>query len=350
MKIGLLTYHHSVNNGAMLQTYATVKALKQLGHDVFIVDIRQSEPKRTGLTGMIVKLVYGKHDREVKKFKERHYPPLTRHYYSLAELRNNPPLVDCLIVGSDQVWNPDIAKETLLAYFLDFGNKDIKRISYASSFGVSKWDYDSSITASVKRALDQFSYLSVREETGVRILNEVFNLESKTVVDPTMLFDNYHQLTGKVREMNEVVCYKINRTKEFFDNIGKVKSQTHLPVRLLNNSYPVKGLRYTYPPSVEEWIRRIAGAKYVITDSFHGVVFSILYQRNFVVIKNNNGKDSRMLDLLASIGLEQRVYESVGSLAVDSKWLLPIDYTRVNPKVEELRRQSWEFLKNALNS
>lgn len=347
MKIGLLTYHHSINNGAMLQAYATAKALKSLGHEVCFIDLRQPEPQHSGVSKYIVNAIYFKRDIAVKRFKSKFYPPLTRQYLSVEELRANPPVVDCLVVGSDQVWNPDISKEMAMAYFLDFGEEKVKRFSYASSFGVSSWP-KSDITSKVQKALDRFDSLSVREATAIYILKETFEKESVLVVDPTMLFRDYTELTGNISESREVVCYKLNRTPEFFRNIGAVKHLTGIPVRLLNNSYPVRGLRYTYPPSVEEWIRRIGGAQYVITDSFHGVAFSLLYHRKFAVIKNNNGKDSRMLDLLRAVGLEDRAYDSVKALQEDRKWMDSIDYSKVDTCVNEMREQSWNYLKNAL--
>lgn len=348
MKIGLLTYHHSTNNGAMLQAYATARALRELGHDVQFLDIRQPEKHHTGVIGLLANIINCKRDFRIKKFKSNFYPPLSRRYYSVDELRNNPPKVDCLMVGSDQVWNPHISKEMAMAYFLDFGSESLKRIAYASSFGQDQWMGDESFTADVQKALNQFNALSAREMTGVNILKETYGKNSTLVVDPTMLFSKYEELTGFVPECNEIVCYKLNRTSDFFKNIGAVKRITGLPARLLNNAYPVRGLRYTYPPCVEEWIRRIGGAKYVITDSFHGTVFSILYKRDFVVIKNNDGKNSRMLDLLKSLGLENRAYNSVQSLQDNKLWLSPIDYTMVEPKLESLRDISWDYLKNAL--
>lgn len=348
MKIGLLTYHHSANNGAMLQAYATAKALRKLGHDVQFVDIRQPEKHHTGIIGLLANLVNCRRNFKVRKFKSKYYPPLSRRYYSVDELRNNPPQVDCLMVGSDQVWNPHISKEMAMAYFLDFGGESLKRIAYGSSFGQNQWIGDEPFTANVQKALNRFSACSVREETGINILKNSFGKDATLVVDPTMLFCKYEELTGLVTECNEVVCYKLNRTPDFFKNISFVKRYTGLPVRLLNNAYPVRGLRYTYPPSVDEWIRRIGGARYVITDSFHGTVFSILYKRDFVVLKNNDGKDSRMLDLLKSLGLENRALDSVQSLQEDKLWLNPIDYTMVEPKLDALRKASWNYLKTAL--
>lgn len=348
MKIGLLTFHHSTNIGAMMQTYATCRALKELEHEVVIVDVRQPEPRAHGIKKLIVDVIYFKRDMDVDRFKRNFYPLLTRRYYSVEELRNDPPIVDCLVVGSDQTWNPDISKEMAMAYYLDFGPNSVKRISYASSFGLNEWPKDSPITANVQAALDHFCCLSVRESSGIEILEKQFGKQGKVVVDPTMLFSDYEELTGKIPQRNEVVCYKLNRTPEFYENIGVVKKKTGISLRLLNNSFPVKGLRYTYPPSVSEWIRRIGGAKMVVTDSFHGTVFSLLYKRNFVAIKNHNGKDSRILDLLESVGLKNRAFDSVSSLNNNDSWLEPINYSGVSDKIEKMREHSWDYLRSAL--
>lgn len=349
MKIGLLTYHHSVNNGAMMQTYATCRALKELGHDVVIVDIRQPEKRNHGISSMITSLWCIKRDNEINKFKKQFYPPLTRRYYSVDELRKNPPEVDCLIVGSDQTWNPDIAKEMTMAYFLDFGSDKLKRISYASSFGISEWPTDSTITSDVQNALDRFNSISVRESTGVDLLKKTFGKQGTLVVDPTMLFESFPELTREIKQRQEILCYKLYRNSDFYNNIGEVKRQLKMPARLLNNLTPVKGLRYTYPPSVSEWIERIGGAGFVITDSFHGTVFSLLYKRQFAVIRNHNSRESRYRDLLNQLGVGNRLFDSVEQLSKMASTLEPIDYSLVTPKISMLRQSSWDYLKQALS-
>ena len=350
MKIGLLTYHHSSNIGAMVQTYATCRALKELGHDVVIVDIRQKEEQRQGLGRLASNIIFFVRNQKYKAFMRTFYPPLTRHYYSLDELRNDPPQVNCLVVGSDQTWNPDISKDVTMAYFLDFAGKDIRRVSYASSFGKSRWNENPSLTENVKKALSRFDSVSVREQTGVSICKDVFGINSKLVVDPTILFKSYSEITGPIKERREMVCYKLQRNDDFYQNIGKIKAKLGLPVALLNNAYPVRGLKYIYPPSVAEWIIRIGGARLVVTDSFHGVVFSLLYKRQFVAVKNHNGKDSRLVDLLCGLGLESRIFENVAEISETTTWCqTPIDYNEISLKIEKLRQYSWEYLASALS-
>lgn len=349
MRIGLLTYHFSMNIGAMMQTYATCRALKDLGHEVLIVDIRQPEEIHSGITNLIVKAVYAKRDCELRRFRKLFYPPLTRRYMSLEELRRDPPEVDCLLVGSDQTWNPGISGDSALAYFLSFGPEDVRRVSYASSFGISSWPEDSPLTDEVRAALNRFDHISVRETSGVSLLSDAFGLKVVQVCDPTLLFDGYDEITGTVGESGELVVYKLDRTPEFYAGIGAVKRMAGMPARLLNNSFPVKGLRYTYPPGVREWICRLGGACMVLTDSFHGVAFSLLYRRNFVVVLNRNGKESRILDLLESVGLRGRAFDSMSDLAKDRSWLEPIDYKTVEPRLLAIREASWTYLREALD-
>ena len=156
MKIAVITYHYSNNKGAFMQTYALCRFLRDMGHELSIIDVRQKE-----YTPWYIKLaksiIVG---ARLKKEMGLHYPPLTRRYYSFEELQNNPPEADCYIVGSDQVWNPNISKDLMLAYFLDFGEKDVRRISYASSFGLSKWVIsDKETNAHISDLLLSFSAL-----------------------------------------------------------------------------------------------------------------------------------------------------------------------------------------------
>lgn len=348
MKIGLLTFHHSSNIGAMMQTYATCRALKELGHEVVIVDIRQPENKHHGIKKLASTILFGKHQYDLNRFEKDYYPPLTKRYYSVDELKNDPPKVDCLVVGSDQTWNPDISKEMSMAYFLDFGSDKLRRFSYASSFGAGSWEREDDETTSVHDALHKFQNISVRERTGVAICKDVFNIEAKLVVDPTLLFKGYPEITGRIRERNELLCYKIKRNEDFYNNIGNVKKSMGIPARLLNNPIPVRGLKYTYFPSVKEWIERVGGAKFVLTDSFHGVAFSLNYERQFVVIKNHTIRDARFVDLLTELGLESRIYNSVEEIGKKDRWREPIDYKCVNPILDKLRASSWEYLKEAL--
>lgn len=346
MNIALITYHYSNNKGAFLQTYALCRYLKEQGHVLQIIDIRQEEGTDLGLIGRIIKDVIVGY--RLKMDMKKNYPPLTRRYTTIEELRADPPVADCYIVGSDQTWNPDISGKQMLAYFLDFGERSIRRVSYASSFGKSEWDYPGELTAHVKELLHSFYAVSVREQQGANICKDVFDINPTVVLDPTFLNMEYPEFNKGIKQSNDFLCYKLNRTTDFWQNVGKVGEIIGSKPVLLNYNYPKRGFRYCFPPSLRTWMRKFAKAKFILTDSFHGIAFSLINRKQFVVILNSDGKNSRLINLMKTVGLEDRLYPSVESLLKDQKWRNPIDYNGVEkllfPEIEKSR----EFLKQAL--
>lgn len=348
MDIALITYHYSCNNGAVMQTYALCRYLQELGHNVKIIDIRQDESNRNSplyvrvLKPIIFKIKYN-------IIKRNLYPEFTRRYFSLEELRKDPPAADCYIVGSDQVWNPNISKDLALAYFLDFGPDSIRRISYASSIGLSDWPIeDRKVNAVIKTRLHSFYAISVRESEGQKICQTQFGVNPEVVLDPTFLNLSYPELIRNIKQRNEIVCYKLNKTKDFWDNIQFVGEKLNKPIALLNHNLPKKGYKYCVYPSLRQWMERIARASFIITDSFHGVAFSIINRKNFVAILNHNNKDSRLVNLMRTVKLEKRVYDSVSALRDDLSWMAPIDYDKIEPIINNEVEKSRSFLYNAL--
>jgi hypothetical protein len=343
MKVGLITYHYSQNYGAVMQTYATCRILKELGHDVEIINIRQLEKRKLRHVVFIPK--YRKFDSFINKY----YSHQTSIIHNMQELRSRSFNYNCLLVGSDQVWNPMISLDRCMAYFLDFGNPNMKRISYASSLGISQWPTEKKyLLKDISRALYNFDAISVREKTGQRLLKEIFNLDAQLVVDPTMLHSGYDEIVSDVSQTNNIVCYLLNRTGEQLKASRFIAKQLNEKAQLLTSVYPVCGFEYVYPPSIEEWIKYIAGASLVITDSFHGVVFSLLYKRNFVVFAVNNGKNSRLMDLLELVGLKNRYFTSFEELNKSNIYNYDVDYSQVTPIIERERESSTAYLINSL--
>ncbi len=344
MKISLITYHHSTNYGAMLQTYATCKILKGLGHTVEIIDLRQYEKK-----SFLQSAIFIFRDINFIFFRRKFLPGLTPHYKSLEDLKKNPPRSDCYIVGSDQVWNPQIDIKKIEAYFLGFGDKNVRRISYASSFGTANWTIqDRALLQKLKGHLNNFNSVSVRENSGVEICKNIFNKNTELVLDPSLLFDNYEELTGRIFQKNEIVCYKLVRDSEFFTFAKHVSNHLNIPLKMLNNAYPIKGFKYVYPPSMRKWIRTIAGAKFVITDSFHGVALSILFQKNFVVLASRPKRITRIQNILELLGIKNRLFFNLNELKNNNYWDRPIDYSNINHSLRSYRMKSIGFLENAL--
>ena len=343
MKIGLITYHYSQNYGAVMQTYATCRALKELGHNVEIINIRQEEKRKLRHLVFIPKYL------KFNAFMNKYYPTQTPLIHNINELRRLQLDYDCLLVGSDQVWNPLISGDRCLAYFLDFGHKDIKRISYASSFGISSWPESRNyLMKDVYKALHSFDNISVREETGQTLLKNLFKVSSQVVVDPTMLHTDYSEIVDNINETEDIVCYLLNRTEEQLSASRYIGKELNTIPHLITSVYPILGFNYIYPPSIEKWLKYIGGAKLVITDSFHGVVFSLLYRRNFVVFAVDNGKNSRLLDLLNKVGLEGRYFTSLDCLKKSKIYNQAIDYKTVQTIIDKKRKESLDYLRKNL--
>ena len=348
MKIALLTIWHEYNYGAELQAYATIRALKELGHEVEMIDIRLSDQvRRKGLSK--VKALVSELFPISLKF--RHFwnknISTTKRYKSEDELRKSPPKADVYLVGSDQVWNPDITKEYIKLYFLDFGLSSTKRVSYASSFGVEKWG-DVRLIPEVKNLLKRFSYTTCRESSGVRILSDTFGIYGRHVVDPTLLFNDYKELIGQTNERKTLAYYPLSKDYQLENLSKRLCEELQLkPVNINQKKNIFKKLTWN-KPSIESWIRSIAESKFVITRSFHGLAFCLIYKRQFAMLATRNNRGIRVTELLASLGLSDRYFYSVEELEKKQPWLHIIDYDKVEEKLNPMRTDSWKILKEML--
>lgn len=349
MKIALLTIWHDGNYGAEMQAYATIKILKKLGHDVEMINIRLSDKNKLSLKGKIGYCVtlLSPYYRKFNSFWQTHIP-VTQRYHNLKELQDNPPIADAYIVGSDQVWNPALTKDFKNLYFLDFGKSNVKKISYASSFGTDKWNYNEH-TAEIKKLLEQFIAVSSRETSGVKILKETFNICAENVLDPTLLFNGYPELTGKLKETKNLVYYPLAafpELKEYSYKLSKRIGLTPYNANWHNNIS--KGIIWNRN-SIENWVKDIAEAEFVITPSFHGLAFSLLYHRKFAIIVKNKRLATRITSLLNLLDLKERVFESIEELDKAEPWKIEIDYEKVDEILSELRKQSISFLNKSLS-
>lgn len=348
MKIAVITYHYSNNKGAVMQTYGLCKFLRGHGYDIELIDIRQKESTTSLLIKAVKFFVVG---YRMKKDMNQFYPSLTRRYETLEALRKDPPKADCYIVGSDQVWNPNISGGLMMAYFLDFGTSDVRRISYASSFGLSKWIIsDKRVNNRISELFKSYSALSVREKEGKELCEKEFGITPQVVLDPTFLNEDYDEFTAGVKCKNLIVCYKINKTEDFWKFAPEVKKKLNAPMTILNYNFPKKGYRYCFPPSLKFWMKAIASAKFVLTDSFHGVAFSIINRRNFCVILNHNGRDSRIINIINEFGLQCRLFNTVEEMLQSDKWMEPINYSLYEDVISERVKFSQQYLLEALEN
>lgn len=346
MKVSLITYHDEDNYGAILQAYATYKALKQIGVDAEIIDYRMPHKQ-----SIISKVVFALRRYRHQCFRKKFFDKRTRVYNSLQELLVDPPKSDCYLVGSDQTWNPEISKEHAMAYFLDFGGDEVKKVSYAASIGLNQWKEDKNApTEKVKSALAKFNSVLVREKQAVAICNDVFGVKAQQVVDPVLLFKDYPELTGDFKiEKGKMVVYKLIKNMDFYNKSKIIADHFSMHRVSVGSVRRLKGIKCPYPESVDKWVKQFATAELVFTDSFHGTILSLLYHKPFVIYMGNPKRVGRLTSILSEVGLADRICTSEHS----SDYLIevaerPIDWAYVDSKISNLRIDSYNLLKEAL--
>ncbi|MDD7317918.1 MAG: polysaccharide pyruvyl transferase family protein [Prevotella sp.] len=344
MNIAILTFSKENNYGANLQCYALSKVLENLGHSVRIIDYQL--PRRYS-KNPIYNLYQYIQLIKFKSFRDKYFPPFTRKYTSKEELVNHCPKADCYIVGSDQVWNPDITRQAgTLTYFFDFLPDDAKRISYAASFGIDDIEkLDNRLE--VEELLKKFEALSVREHTGVELCNRLIGVKPVLALDPTLLLGDFSAFTNNV-ETNRLNTFFFNQKKDYYAISLDIADRFNAEPYILGNYKRKKGFSNISFCGVEQWLNSLANSRFVLTDSFHCTVFSILYHRNFIVF-NMPGKSNRALTLLKELNLEHRLCLNMEDYNRRKEELtMPIDFSAVDEKMEVLKSQSLQYLIDAL--
>lgn len=346
MKIALMTIWHVKNYGAELQTYATVKTLQEMGHDVCVIDYRLFEMrKRTSFIGRILDFAHNLAPENIKfeNFWKKHIPS-TKHYISYDELKKDVPEADLYLVGSDQVWNPEITKEKALAYFLDFVPAGKPMASYAPSFGTDKWNGTDELTKKVQERILAFKGVSCREKQGVEILKEQFAIIVPQVLDPSLLRTSYTELTGKIKTKNTLAYYQLRESPFLSAFAQRMASKMGLEYVNVNKKTKLTSSFLWNRRSVEQWIKAIAESSFVITHSFHGVAMCLVHHRPFVVVYENGNKISRIASLLSVAGLSDRLFTTIEVAEASDIWQKEIDWNRVDSLIQVQRNKSMEFL------
>ena len=346
MKIGILTLPFEPNYGWAVQMWALYHTLEKLGHEPVVINRRWSS-NNNGLIPRIKRFVF--YNILCPRFKR----------FVDYEMHNQTPIVrdskmtsvvtsdfDGFIVGSDQVWRIENTRLAGLDFFLDFlGKRDAKRLSYAASFGKDTWQGTPEETEKITTILKKFDAISVREDTGVKLCRDIFNANAVHVLDPTLLLDSsdYNSILSNPRSSDELITYILDSTREKTNLLTSIATQHHIN---LVNLYPK--FVYSYYKSVYTWLEKIRDARYVVVDSFHGMVFSIVFEKQFVVLANANRGLTRFTSLLGLLGLDSRLTTSFNPYDINKILTTPIDYTPVRSKIQFARKSSMDFLKDAL--
>lgn len=332
-KVAILTQPLGPNYGGILQAFALQHILREMGHQPITIDRRgKLSPLRAtaslakgGLLWMAGRqrrirrwpspkeseIICRHTNRFVSEHITRSVPIKTtdqlRHY---AEQES----FDAFVVGSDQVWRKAYSP-CMPNYFLDFLPEDsqAKRIAYAASFGINKWEFTEAETQLYARLAKRFDLISVREDSAVALCREHLGVDATHVLDPTMLVDRsvYEELAmsrSAHPSKGDLFCYILDRTPEKSRLIRETASEQGLtPFEILPREYrslaPRDDLSEAVLPPVEQWLRSFMDARYVITDSFHGTVFSILFEKPCIVIQNSSRGNDRFQSLLKMINV-----------------------------------------------
>ena len=352
-KIGILTLPFGPNYGMNLQVYALQTRLEQLGHEVCVINRKWNRiGANSGIMASIKRLFYYSIIcRKIYKFY-RTRVKLTQPFYTSESVdefcRDNA--IEYIIIGSDQVWRIENIRGANLDFFGGFSKgtgAKYKILSYAASFGNNKWAGTEEETESIKKLLNQFVAVAVRETTGVSLCKEKFGIEAITTLDPTLLLNSmdYPLKDNTPNESTDsVVSYILDSTEHKQTFINKVSKC--LGIDCHYELYPQDRTQYSiYNISVEDWLGYINNASFIVTDSFHGMVFSILFNKQFVVLGNKERGLERFTSLLESLGLSERLVIDIDEF--DTHILnKKIDYTQVNKKLEELKQTSLNYLTN----
>lgn len=353
MDVRIITFHDAKNYGASLQAFALAYYLNNNGADAQIIDLEEEKGKKVGyrqrISEFLNKIFYFFHKKELDIMDERFNAfiyekmPLTTHYRNPGELLINPPRADLYICGSDQIWNCSTGLRE--CYFLNFGNS--RKISYAASIGV---DYiPDEFQKRVGELLSSFDAISVREENAKKLLNSLYDMEIEVSMDPTFLLtkkDWVQLVETPIIEGKYILYYPLHRSKLAIEYLKELKKTLGSKVVTITTSpLPVFGDIIIRNAGPIEFLNLYRYATYTINASFHGTVFSILFEKDFnTQIYGQSG--GRVTNLLKRCGLENRIFTDEKK-PLDSS--LEIDYDYVRKVLQKDIDESKRYLANHIN-
>lgn len=386
-KVAIVSCYFQKNYGSQLQAYATQKILDELNVEnetISIAGLKNEINKRK--YKFFMKRVFDKDTVKeksktvkralLKKFnkqfgdnirkRDSYFEEFSKKYFKLSDPYNSfSELTEgCIekystvLVGSDQLWLPSNIYADY--YTLNFVPEGVERVSYATSFGaakIPKWQEES-----VRKFLKKFQHLSVREISGKKIIKDLTGLDAKVVCDPTILLgaEEWMDIQDNKRFIEDkyIFCYYLGNNKLHREFANRLKKETGYKIVALQHldEYVKDDEEFgdikPYNVGPGEFVNLIRNAEYVCTDSFHGTVFSNIYNRKFFTFmrfkaNSSMSTNSRITSLLNILGLEDRLIS--GEEDVLECMNKKIDFNSVNLKIENFKKESLIYLKNALN-
>ncbi len=362
MKVLIITWMKYNNFGTVLQAYALQKKITKLGYDVKTLDdhgigfdlidekiYNKAFKIIKRKTNTLIKIIFKKKD--TSNVKENLFDKFKNDYikidYNSLDKRRLNNEYQVFVTGSDQIWSPSKYIFSKF-YYLDFVDKLNSKISYAPSIGKGK--YTSKLKRIIKPLLDNFEYISVREEKAQKILKDLFNIDSSLVSDPTLLLtkEDYKEVIAKrfIKE-DYTLCYFLSNNDWYFKYLEKYKKENL--VILKDNTIFYNNVKIDIGP--KEFLSLIYYSNKVITDSYHGTLFSLIFEKEFITLKRfkstkNNKQNSRLEHLFNLINVDDRFIDEDNFIYSFKK----LDYKNINSYLNKYIENSSNYLSNALKN
>lgn len=352
MKIGILTFHDTTNFGSLLQTYGLYKKISDFGYDCDIINyqceniVKREIPQSFKFTLNLKQILKEVLLVRIKRKKYKALSMFLHSHMSLSDVCNKNSIYkqgdkyDKIIIGSDIVWGLDITNNDT-TYFLDFVKEKNKKYAFSSSIG-NPWSEQEK--QFIKPLLQDFAYIAVREDESADWVEELTGMRPDVVCDPTMLINSSewlkHTYTRKDKD-KYVLVYFDNKNKDCLKSAIRYAEKYNLKVKYINYGFPKKGVCNVKPISLEDFLSLINDAAKVITASYHGMLFSIYFNKQFVYF--NRAHKSRMNTLARKLQVQNCDGEGKDILNMPT-----LNYEVVNKAVEEYRIKSIDCLKKIL--
>ncbi len=370
-KVSLITLQYINNYGSVLQTYASQMYLQGKGYSVETVNYTRENCRFENLRlsmkayykqkGWFFKLpfvsdllvyrwkkLHLKRNEVFEKFRKEKVN-LSKEYFSIEDLMKEPPIADYYCVGSDQVWNYQYNDGVLPEYFLRYAPKGAKKFSLASSVGIMKIE-DEKKGALIKEYLDDFSLITVRENTAKELLDDLGVNNCHQILDPTLLISKEKWIStfGLKEDLDNqyVLVYQLNPCKEMDEFAEEIAKKKGCKLIIISNNIrlSVPGAEIIDNPTVERFLELILNAKCVVTDSFHGTAFSLNFNKELFSWLPN-AYSTRLTSILEMMGLKERAF-----MKNESRWerLSPINYRCVNDILLQERERADRLIEGVL--
>ena len=353
MKIGILTFPTAINYGTALQAAALGKVSEAenntigfLDHRCPLIDSTNSVFDFKNVLDLKYTLAHLINLSVALKRRER-FKQFRNKYIPLAA--DSPEDFDIVVAGSDQIWNYNLTGDDFY-YFLDYQKNNSKKASYAGSFGLSQ--IEEKYHSKIAELLSDFDYLSVREKQAAKIIKEISNINAPIVVDPTLLLNKkqWEKFSAKAEtEQKYIFVYTVFNSDKIWDYAEKLSKKTGLPIKTISYSrLHRRNAEYDFTAGPDDWLSYMLGAEYVVTNSFHGVAFSINFEKNFFfdMPPAKAGVGSRISDIIERYKLSDRNLS--GESFVDTTEFP--DFSVAREKLEEDRKFSFDFINSFLNN